>query len=143
MARANQRSKQPGFSTRYAARIDSLEPARLAMLEFLQARDIGPATINRIEVVLEELMANVARHAGGAQTIAVTANIDGSGVVLSIEDDGEAFNPLDATEPEPFSTLESATVGGQGIPLIKRLSKHVHYDRADRCNRVTAIFAVD
>ncbi len=134
---------QPDFSMRFAARIDSLEPARLAILEFLHARDIGPATINRIEVVLEELMANVARHAVDARTIAVTANVGDSGLVLSIEDDGEAFNPLDATDPEPFSTLESATVGGQGIPLIKRLSKRVRYDREGQSNRVTAVFAVD
>lgn len=143
MARTNRQLNQPEFSMRFPNRIDSLELARLAILEFLHTHDIGSATINRIEVVLEELITNVARHASGAQTIAVKANVDDSGVVLAIEDDGEAFNPLDATEPEPFSTLESAKVGGQGIPLIKRLSKQVHYDRDGRSNRVTAVFAVD
>ena len=50
---------------------------------------------------------------------------------------------LDKPDPAPFTALETAQLGGQGIPLIKRLTQQARYDRRGQCNCVTAVFPVD
>ncbi len=109
------------------------------MLSYLRPFDLDDRVINRIEVVLEELLSNVVRHAEGAERLAVKAEIVDQGVRLTIEDDGVVFNPFDAPEPERLAVLEDAMLGGQGIPLIKKLSQSVRYDRAGAINRVSAV----
>ena len=143
MGKTTRHLPEAAFAMRFAKRIDSLEPARLAVLDYLGDGAVGPAVINRIEVVLEELMANIVRHAQAATAITVMARIEDGGVVLSVEDDGAAFNPLDVPEPDAYTTLEGAVEGGQGIPLIRRLSKQVRYKRTAAGNRVTVVFAHD
>lgn len=119
----------------------ALEDARLALLAYLEPFDLAPRVINRLEVVLEELVTNVVRHATGADSLSIEAEYRDGTVWLAIEDNGPAFNPLDVPEPAPFASLEDAVVGGQGIPLIRRLSKTVSYERIGRTNRMTSVIA--
>ncbi len=60
---------------------------------------------------------------------------------LIFEDNGPPFDPSEADEPDPFTSVENAPLGKQGIPLVKRLSRSIGYDRAGAINRVTAIVA--
>ncbi len=143
MTGTNSNLNRPGIALRLPNRMASLEQARLAVIDYLRGFDVGAGPINRIEVVLEELVSNVARHAKRATSITVEANIGDQGVILSVADDGEAFNPLDKPDPAPFTTLENAQLGGQGIPLIKRLTQQVRYDRKGQSNCVTAVFPLD
>jgi anti-sigma regulatory factor (Ser/Thr protein kinase) len=46
---------------------------------------------------------------------------------------------LAVPEPARLSTLDDAVLGGQGIPLIKRLSKSVSYARTGAFNRISAL----
>jgi len=131
----------PGFALDLASTKAAPEEFRLALLSYLEPFELGPRVINRLEVILEELVTNVVRHSATADRIAVEAGIDEQGLVLIVMDNGEAFNPLDVTEPAPFTTLESATLGGQGMPLIRRLTKSVHYDYVDGRNRMTTVMA--
>jgi serine/threonine-protein kinase RsbW len=119
--------------------ISSLEEGRLALLSYLQPFDLDARLINRVEVVLEELVSNVVRHAKDAGNLTIEAERTGPAVLLAVEDNGAAFNPLNMPEPAPFSTLDDAMLGGQGIPLIKRLSKSVRYERRGTRNRIVVL----
>ena len=123
--------------------IASVEAGRLALLAYLEPFALDERVIGRLEVVLEELVSNVVRHAKGANSLSVKAECVDRAVRLAIEDDGPEFSPLAKPEPAAFSTLEDATPGGQGIPLIKRLSKSVRYDRIGALNRISAVIAAD
>ena len=50
-------------------------------------------------------------------------------IELTCEDGGKPFNPLEAEPPQPFSSIESARTGGQGIPLIVKLSSVLRYEQ--------------
>lgn len=119
--------------------MESLETGRLALLSYLAPFALEARLINRVEVVLEELVSNVVRHAKEADNLAIEAERTGSAVLLAVEDDGPAFNPLTVPEPPPFDALEDAMLGGQGIPLIRRLSQSVRYERRDGHNRIVAL----
>lgn len=123
--------------------IESVELGRLAALAHLAPFDLSPVTINRIEVILEELISNVVRHSAQAQSILLEAGGRDGVIAISVEDDGAPFNPLEQAAPAPFSTLENATLGGLGIPLIKKLSQSVHYQRISECNRLSVTIAAE
>ncbi|MEZ5735452.1 MAG: ATP-binding protein [Novosphingobium sp.] len=127
------------FSISLPVRISSVEDGRLALMSYLEPFALDDRVINRIEVVLEELLSNVVRHAEGADKLSIEAECADHAVRLAIEDNGVAFNPLVASEPEPFADLENATLGRLGIPLIRRLSQSVSYDRIGPVNRVSAV----
>ncbi|MBI1209185.1 MAG: hypothetical protein GC191_18080 [Azospirillum sp.] len=57
-------------------------------------------------------------------------------LVLSIEDDGRPFNPLERPEPPAVSTIADAPISGRGILLIRRLSDGLEYSRAAQYNRL-------
>lgn len=119
--------------------MESLETGRLALLSYLAPFVLEARLINRVEVVLEELVSNVVRHAKEAANLAIEAERTGSAVLLAVEDDAPPFNPLTVPEPPPFDALEDAMLGGQGIPLIRRLSQSVRYERRDGRNRIVAL----
>ena len=50
-------------------------------------------------------------------------------VEFTFEDDGIPFNPLEATPSKPFKSIETARIGGLGIPLVAKLSARLRYER--------------
>jgi anti-sigma regulatory factor (Ser/Thr protein kinase) len=112
--------------------LDAIEDGRLALREFLRPHALDARVINRLEVVFEELVANTVRHGFSPQSdqsLQVRANADADEVELVFEDDGAPFNPLEAEAPAPFESLETARLGGLGIPLAIKLSSSVRYER--------------
>lgn len=116
-----------------------MEHVRLEVTGYLARFGLSDLVIHRIEVVLEELISNVVRHASGASRLWVAATCDDGALRLSVEDDGEAFDPLARPDPAPYTVLEDAIPGGQGIPLVKRLSRSISYARAGGRNRLCAM----
>jgi serine/threonine-protein kinase RsbW len=109
----------------------AIEPARLAMLRFLEPLTLDPLVANRIEVVFEEAISNILRHgftAGSDQTIAVLVASQARAVVLTIEDDGIPFDPVAAPEAAPLTSIETAPLGGLGISLMRKLAADMRYE---------------
>lgn len=122
--------------------LESVEAARLGMQGYLSGFGIGDRLLNRMEVVLEEVVSNVVRHGHGAERIELRAECVDGLLHLSVSDNGPAFDPLAAAAPAPFTTLDEATIGGQGIPLIKRLTQSARYVRDGTFNRLDLSFAL-
>lgn len=131
------------FSLHLPSEISAVENARAALLDYLRPFGISEQAANRIEVILEELVSNVARHSAHACTISMEARYAERTIHLVVEDDGEAFDPLAAPEHEGFTTLDDARLGGLGIPLVKRLSRSIEYRRAGNRNRISAVISAD
>jgi len=139
VAEARTTGEERGFSIRLGNDISAVEEGRRALSAYLENFPLDPVVVNRIEVILEELVSNVARHAKCASYIAISADYTDSEIALLVEDDGDPYNPLERTAPAPYTDVASATLGGQGIPLINSLSRFVHYDRIGEANRVGVI----
>lgn len=130
-----------GFSLTLPRALSSVEAVRLALLDYLEPFAIEGAVINRLEVILEELVSNVVRHAPEATYVEVSASLCDGLVCLCVKDDGPAFNPLTSDGHKAFENIEDAQLGGLGIPLIKRLSRSLDFERVGNTNRVRALVA--
>ena len=130
-----------GFCRKFPKAMSAVDDARLAVLDFLEPLALQDKVVNRLEVVLEELVTNVVRHADEATHVQVSASPSKEGLCLCVEDDGAAFNPLEHDGHTPFETLDDAQIGGLGIPLIKRLSQSVEYARVGDANQIRAVIA--
>lgn len=121
--------------------IDAVEKARAGLEVNFAQLDLDSRVVNRIEVVLEELVSNVARHSGEATVIRMEAEANSAEIRLIISDDGAPFDPLKQDDPQAFKDVDSARLGGLGIPLVKRLTKSACYQRVDTRNVVSVTFA--
>jgi serine/threonine-protein kinase RsbW len=113
----------------------ALDGARLEIADHLAPLALAPRVINRIEVILEELVSNVLNYGcddNGEHAILVAVAAGPEAIELVIEDDGRPFDPVSAPEPPPFESLETARIGGLGIRAVRRLSTDMRYDAAPR-----------
>jgi anti-sigma regulatory factor (Ser/Thr protein kinase) len=110
----------------------AIEDGRRRMVEFLSVEPLGEIARHRLEAVFEELVSNIIRHGfarNSRQSIHVRVERQPGLVEFTFEDDGIPFNPLEAKPPEPLKSIETARVGGLGIPLVARSSARLGYER--------------
>jgi anti-sigma regulatory factor (Ser/Thr protein kinase) len=88
----------------------------------------------RTLVVLEELLTNLARYGYPGQpkekgVAEVTLELVGDVMTIEFGDDGQPFNPLDRVAPDLSERLDSRTVGGLGLHMVRELEDEAHYSR--------------
>lgn len=90
-------------------------------------------------VALEEVFANVVMHGyndGAPHEILVRVAVENGEVVLMVEDDGIAFNPLEAPPADTSLPVGQRSIGGLGIHLVRSLMNEVEYARQNGRNRL-------
>jgi serine/threonine-protein kinase RsbW len=135
-----------GSRLRLALRNDPavLEPARLAVLDFLAPLSLTAKVVYAIELVLEETLMNVVWHAyadHAPHTAQLTVSLEADAVVMVFEDEGIAFDPTQAPEAAAPTSLRDAQPGGLGLKLVRRMARSVGYQRLDGRNRLTITLA--
>jgi sigma-B regulation protein RsbU (phosphoserine phosphatase) len=123
------------LTLRVANTAEALEPARLAVLQWLDALP-GPAAPPRLryrlELVLEEMLMNRVWHAwpeGGLHHSTLAVQRLDDALQLDFSDDGIAFDPFSADPPPRPATLQQATPGGLGLVLLRRAARACQYRR--------------
>jgi anti-sigma regulatory factor (Ser/Thr protein kinase) len=109
--------------------------------DWARGNDLPASTADRLDVCSTELVTNIVTHAyddAAEHRILLTLHREGDVLSLEIEDDGKPFNPL-AVEPPPAGSIDDVRVGGFGIPIVRRFSDELRYQRADGTNRLTVI----
>jgi anti-sigma regulatory factor (Ser/Thr protein kinase) len=110
---------------------------------FAAESDIPVERAADIELCLNELVTNIIHHAyldDRDHKIRIALERAPGEVRTIIEDDGRPFDPLKSALPQPASSLESANIGGWGIPIVRSLADHIAHERRDGKNRVTITF---
>ena len=94
----------------------------------------------RLALALDEAVTNVIGHAFNGQApphrIAVELAITDGGVTATVIDNGQAFDPSAAPEPDVSLPLAQRDPGGLGILLIHRMVDSVEYRRVAGENRL-------
>ena len=94
----------------------------------------------KMALALEEAAANVINHAflnsAPSHRLAVTVTIEADCVTAEIIDNGKAFDPSAAPEPDCTLPLDARHPGGLGLHLIRKLMDRVDYCRIDGENRL-------
>jgi anti-sigma regulatory factor (Ser/Thr protein kinase) len=113
--------------------------ARLALLQFLAPAKLPDRQIYRLELVLEELLGNIIRYAftePSPSAIELAVTLVGGDVILTFEDSGKPFDPLDVPEPSRPTDISAAKVGGRGLSLVRKFADRLDYQRRDGRNRL-------
>jgi len=133
-----------GFSESLAIANQFGELARVAswLEQMAQHCQLAERTVFKLDLVLNEALHNIISYAYPDQLshdILIRLEDRDEYVQLEIFDDGMAFNPF-ATVPHPEQlSLESASINGRGIQLIKSFTDAQDYQRINNTNimRVT------
>ena len=98
---------------------------------------------NDIRLVLEEIVVNIIKHGYSDcpnQSIDLEIDFNSSEWKMTVEDQGIPFNPLNFRRVNINHSLQDMHIGGQGIHLVKQISKSIEYQRlANNINRLTVI----
>jgi anti-sigma regulatory factor (Ser/Thr protein kinase) len=96
-------------------------------------------TVFSLDLVLDEALTNIINYAYQDQRkhdIAIKLENRDDQVLLEITDDGAAFNPFEQDSFQESPDLDSATIGGRGIHLIKSFTDTQNYQRINHQNRL-------
>jgi anti-sigma regulatory factor (Ser/Thr protein kinase) len=105
--------------------------------------DMPSDRVADLELCLNELVTNIIHHAyldDRDHEIRIALERAPGEIRTTIEDDGRPFDPLKSVLPEPARSLESASIGGWGIPIVRALADHIVHERVDGKNRLTFVF---
>jgi anti-sigma regulatory factor (Ser/Thr protein kinase) len=109
--------------------------------EWLTRAQLGQEVENRAFLVFEEIVTNIIRYGFDdslAHEIKVAVLLKSAELTLTFDDDGRPFDPRCAPHPEPHRSLERAPIGGRGLLLVRKLTKHLDYERTPNGrNRLT------
>jgi anti-sigma regulatory factor (Ser/Thr protein kinase) len=102
----------------------------------LRQRGVPGPQVERLELALHEVLANVLAHGGSAARaepiricIEVREKATTGEAHVEVRDAGIPFDPTGAPEHTPAKSLAEAPLGGLGLPLIRRCSDWMRYRR--------------
>ena len=121
---------------------DRSEVERLGRLveAFGETEGLGADAIFSVNLALDEVVTNVIRYAhddGRPHPIVVRLALEQGVLTAQVEDDGRAFNPLDAPVPDIGAGIDDRPIGGLGIHLVRSVMTSVEYRRQDGRNVLT------
>jgi anti-sigma regulatory factor (Ser/Thr protein kinase) len=121
---------------------DRAEIDRLSQLieQFAEANSLSPEVAFHVNLALDELITNLIKHGyddHDRHDISVRLALTSPDLVVELEDDGRAFNPLDVQPPNLQLGLDDRPIGGLGIHFVRSVMTSVEYRRAGGHNILT------
>ncbi len=97
---------------------------------------LTPKQIFEINIVLEELCVNITNHGGAAEktVIDIAFEKDSDTIQITIADNGNPFDPTQATKVDTEQALDERSVGGLGIHLVNKYADSMEYYREGNRN---------
>lgn len=103
-----------------------------AVSEFGAELHLRSDTIFELRLVLDELVGNVLRHGCDPtrrHRITVRLAVAANEVMVEIEDDGRAFDPLSCADPDLSLSIDQRPAGGLGMYFVRKLMADLRYQR--------------
>ena len=88
-----------------------------------------------MELIAEEWLTNVVRTANAAAPqLSMDLLLTAAQIGLTFRDNGAAFDPLQAEDPDLDAHIADRPIGGLGIHLVREIADTCQYTRIDDCN---------
>ena len=114
-----------------ASRFDNIEVAERVLLDLCRRAGLGGDDDYWLVTALREALANAMRHGNGqdpARHVRVAYVVENSTVTITVEDEGEGFDPKDIPDPtDPENLLRP---NGRGIFYMRQFMNHVDFSPA-------------
>ena len=108
--------------------------------QFGAALGLSSKMLFEITLSIEELFSNIISYGytdDAVHWIKVAISHEDDMLVIRLEDDGIAFDPLEAEEPDCECPIEQRKIGNLGIHLTKRFMDDMVYERLENRNILT------
>jgi anti-sigma regulatory factor (Ser/Thr protein kinase) len=125
---------------RVKSAFDEIPAANKAVSRWLADRKAAPAVDYLANLAIEELVTNCVKYGyddSAEHVIEIELRLSAGELILTVTDDGHAFNPLELPERDTDIPAEDLPVGGLGIHLLRKMSDRMDYARTDGKNRLT------
>jgi anti-sigma regulatory factor (Ser/Thr protein kinase) len=99
---------------------------------FCQTNQVSEDDMFNVRLVLDEAVINVIVHGyddAREHEITVALSLKEGLLAVHVDDDGVAYNPLDAPAPRFDLPIEQRRIGGLGVHIMKTLARSVAYHR--------------
>lgn len=107
---------------------------------FGKALGLSRKTLFEISLSIEELFSNIVSYGytdDAVHWIKLAISHDDEMLIIRLEDDGIAFDPLTAEEPDCECPIERRKIGNLGIHLTKKFMDDMVYERQENRNILT------
>ena len=98
---------------------------------------LSPEIIFKVNLALDEVVTNIIAYAYDDEAdhqIAISVALDGQAMSIRVEDEGLAFNPLDAPVPNLKLGIDERPIGGLGVHIVRSVMDALEYHREGRRN---------
>jgi anti-anti-sigma factor len=120
------------FRVAIAADLDEAARAIAAFADFVAAQGVAVGVRRSLCVALDELLANTVSYGLAGRDdgeVVMDVTINAPQLIITITDNGTAFDPFAREAPDTTLSVEDRPIGGLGIHLVRRLVDEVHYRR--------------
>lgn len=121
-----------------------------ALSEFVRggavAAGVAANEFEKLDLILEEILINVARYAYTPETGVVEVAYTPAGASklrVEIADFGRVFNPLEVDPPDLSRGLADRSIGGLGVFLVRSMVDSISYRREEDRNILSFTFPID
>lgn len=107
---------------------------------FLDEADVPARARFNLNLAIDEFVSNAIKYGypdGRAGEIAIHLVRRDDRLAVTLRDDGDAFDPFSAPEPDVTASVEDREIGGLGIHLVRKLADEFSYRREGDRNVVS------
>lgn len=121
---------------------DRLHEVQGFIEECLSGCGASAKTLTQLELAVEEIFVNISSYAyrpPGSGNVDISCDVEEGmmRVVITFEDEGPEFDPLDREDPDVTIRKEDRPIGGLGIFLVKKNVDGISYRRDGGRNILT------
>jgi anti-sigma regulatory factor (Ser/Thr protein kinase) len=127
---------------RFAGTLDSLGLIREYLMSAAKTAGLDKKATYEVSLAVDEIATNIILHGyeekGRSGVLDIRADIDDQKLTVTLEDDGEPFDPRQTKMPEDedlMRPLEERPIGGLGLFLAIEGVDEFRYERAGGRNR--------
>jgi serine phosphatase RsbU (regulator of sigma subunit)/anti-sigma regulatory factor (Ser/Thr protein kinase) len=114
-----------------AARYGNLAQISGFVTEFAKSAGLDDATCYDIQMAVDEACANIIEHAYGGEDygeIKCTCCDEPQQLIITLRDQGKAFDPQEVQLPDTHASIEDRPIGGLGLFFMRQLMDEVHFE---------------
>ena len=118
--------------------VEAIRPATEQAEAWLGEQQVSFEAMYLASLTIEELVTNCIKYGytgdPRGHTIRVVFSVQDHALEIQVIDDGNPFNPLEASPPDLSLPVEDRPIGGLGLHLLRQLADAASYERRDGTN---------
>ena len=121
------------------AKIENLDKVTEFVDGFLVAHKADPKAKTQIDVAIDEIYSNIVHYAYhdtgvGKAKVIIDFSKSNNKAIITFEDRGEKYDPLQKADPNTTASLEDRQIGGLGIFIVKKTMDNMEYEYVNGSN---------